>query len=558
MAVSAAQIPTGTKYRALFCAMAVNLLIGSYYMYSNMYMYVGHYLRRYNPDLDSEGKKVRVIMPIWLIIQSCCSVLSVRVADKIGFRSLNFLAFTWFTINNGLMIYVKDYYTYIGVYGVMNGMAIGFGYLPALYTAWTYFPDKKSVATGVILFCAGMSSSISSPLVTMIVNPDNLEASNEKVIDRVPTLFMYLTIIYGTITVIAGICQPPPFESAAKKEKKEIKRRATLSNNLAEKNELMGRLRGMSRVAAINNRITMREMDLVNKEMLTREFAHTFTAEHALIIGQLEVDAIEDIRQEDLLNPEIDHDSSIGDHSDPRLNLVSREDERAEELYRMSREIQENSCPSISYALRSRTFYQLAIMAFSLAIYNYFMLTVWKDLYKAVFNLTDKELSRLLIVGAAANSSFRIIIGVAMLKVGFKTLYYIAVFMAALNALTFTPVVEETKITSVGIAYLFFAFAGLGTMVTIFPTISVKAFGSNVGSRIYPMMYLCFSTASLSAYLVYTYVEDKRIMFYIFGGIAVVGLITNVFFNPEPSWTWAMVKEAEADYENIEKARLAK
>lgn len=48
--------------------MTVNLLIGSYYLQSNLYQYIGHYLRQYNPELDIEGKKVRVIMPIWLIL----------------------------------------------------------------------------------------------------------------------------------------------------------------------------------------------------------------------------------------------------------------------------------------------------------------------------------------------------------------------------------------------------------------------------------------------------------------------------------------------------------
>lgn len=136
-----------------------------------------------------------------------------RIAEKIGYRTLNFIAFAWFTLNHVMMIFVKDYYLYIGVYGVMNGMAIGFGYLPALYTAWTYFPDKKSVATGVILFCAGMSASISSPLVTMIVNPNNVDPSSKEVVENVPWLFTCLAIAYGTLTLIACSLQPAPFES---------------------------------------------------------------------------------------------------------------------------------------------------------------------------------------------------------------------------------------------------------------------------------------------------------------------------------------------------------
>ena len=64
------QIPTGTKYRALLCAMAVNFLIGSYYTYSNTYDYVAAYLKVYNPWLDQAGTKVKIILPIWLLVQS--------------------------------------------------------------------------------------------------------------------------------------------------------------------------------------------------------------------------------------------------------------------------------------------------------------------------------------------------------------------------------------------------------------------------------------------------------------------------------------------------------
>lgn len=83
-------------------------------------------------------------------------------------------------------------------------------------------------------------------------------------------------------------------------------------------------------------------------------------------------------------------DTSIEGYSDPRLNLLCTDDEKMEEMFRMSREIQETACPTLGYALKSTTFIQLAIMAFCLAIYNYFLLTAWKDIYKSVLNYGDK------------------------------------------------------------------------------------------------------------------------------------------------------------------------
>ena len=104
----------------------------------------------------------------------------------------------------------------------------------------------------------------------------------------------------------------------------------------------------------------------------------------------MNVDAIEDVRHETQLARNNEADTSIEGYSDPRENLLSKDDDKMEELYRMSREIQETACPSLWYALKSTTFIQLALMAFCLAIYNYFLLTACKDIYKSVLNYGDK------------------------------------------------------------------------------------------------------------------------------------------------------------------------
>lgn len=552
-------IPTGTKYRALLCAMAVNLLIGSYYTYSNMYMYVGNYLRTKNDWLDPENNKVKMIMPIWLITQSSFSVLSVRIGQKIGYKTLNFIAFVWFTINNVIMIFVENFYVYVLVYGVSNGIAIGFGYLPALYTAWTYFPDKKSVATGLILFCAGMSASVFSPLVTRLVNPDNLDINHPDVTKNVPKMWTILSIIYGSITLVACTLQPPPFESDTLKEKKVLKKKLAVTQNSEAKNEIQGRIRGMSVVGAMNQKITDKDLQAVNKEIIAR--AGPQAAEEAMLVGQLEGDAIEDIvhntgvftfRKTDLAGLE-----KFANHHGQKEDSLIGDKDQEDEIYRLSKEIQEQACPSFTFGLLSKTFLMLGIMSFCCSMYNYFLLLCWKTIFKVTLSLDDQKLSFLLSIGAVANSSFRVIVGLLLLKLTFKQIYFALVSVIICSSFSFYSTVPTTGSPIIGSIYLFFAFAGLGTMVTIFPTICVKAFGSDVGSKLYPCIYLCFSFSNLTCYLITSYVTDFETMFYIFGGFAVVGLLTAVLFNPEPSWHEAMVKQAQLDYEEIQKAKNA-
>lgn len=533
-------IPTGTKYRALLCAMAVNFLVGSYYTYSNTYDYVAAYLLKYNPWLDEQGTKVKIILPIWLIVQSCCSVLSVRIAEVIGYRTLNFIAFIWFCLNNLAMVFVTDYYVYVLVYGFSNGFAIGFGYLPAMYTAWTYFPESKSIATGVILFCAGISACICSPIVRMIVNPDNLNSNDPAVINRVPHLFMCLTIGYSVITLIACSLQPPPFETENLKQKRTC-RKSMKGASRDRKKQLMDRLRALSMNPMQTGEMTHREIRAVTKELIVRDMRKIET-EEMLVVGQLQNDALEDILASQATGGNDEDQYQVTDRgasiNEDNFHTPLAYDNRVstDVFYALSKEISDTACPSFKYALTSRSFMLLATMAFCCSIYNYFMLQTWKDIFKRTLHLDQNILSYLLSVGSVANSSFRIIVGFSLMKLSFRTIYMTLMCIIICSSLSFYSVVNGTQSTAVGIGYLFFSFAGLGTMVTIFPTICVKTFGSDVGSKIYPVIYLCFSIASLTAYTISSYVSEVQTIFYIFGGFAFIGLMTAIGFNPQPSW----------------------
>jgi hypothetical protein len=204
-------------------------------------------------------------------------------------------------------------------------------------------------------------------------------------------------------------------------------------------------------------------------------------------------------------------------------------------FYALSKKINDTACPSFKYALTSRSFMLLATMAFCCSIYNYFILQTWKAFCKKTLHLDQNVLSYLLSVSSIVNSSFRIIVGFLLMKLCFRTIYMTLMFIIICSSLSFYSVVNGTQSTAVGIGYLFFSFAGLGTMVTIFPTICVKTFGSDVGSKIYPVVYLCFSIASLTAYTISSYMSEVQTIFYIFGGIAFIGLMTAIVFNPQPS-----------------------
>ena len=543
----AQKIDKFTKYRALICAMAVNFMIGSYYMYSNMYIYVSHYLRNQpGNDMDKEGKKAQLIMPIWLMVQSCVSVLSVKIGEKIGFKTLNYIAFVWFTLNNLAMIYVKDYYVYVAVYGVSNGIAIGCGYLPAMYTAWTYFPDRKSVATGVILFCAGMSASISSPIVTRIVNPNNVDPSEKEVYERVPYLFQCLTIAYGSITLLACTFQPAPFQSSNAIEKKELKRKLTLAKTSEDRQNIQGRIRGLSIAGqGLAHHLTEKDVERVTKELFLRDIGPK-TGMEALVMNQLDPEALEDLVtvqttdgrktfkvKTEILN--LDHlEASLADDLQDGARMTG------EQIYEFSKELELTECPSFGAGFFSVSFLMMALMAFCTAIFNYFFLVAWKGIFKTNLSFSDSGLANLLIIGAAANSSFRILVGILMMKLSFKQLYVTMVLTIMFLSFTCDSLVLKPQNQVLGMVYLFFSFGCLGTMITIFPTTCIQVFGSQVGPKLYPCIFVCFSLASLGAYTILRIFSDPVVMFYMLGGIATFGFLLSIFFNPHPTWKKAV------------------
>ena len=183
--------------------MAVNLMVGFFYMFSSMYLYVASYLRLSDKSIDLDGKKVLVIMPVWIMCQCLTSLVSIKVAERIGFWSLNLIAFVWFSLNHLLIAQVTSFYGFVIVYGVFNGLAMGLGFLPALYISWTYYPTKKSIVTGCVVFCSGISACILSPIITHLVNPDNLNDHDPEVAKRVPYMFRCLALAFSSITLVA-------------------------------------------------------------------------------------------------------------------------------------------------------------------------------------------------------------------------------------------------------------------------------------------------------------------------------------------------------------------
>lgn len=190
--------------RALISAMLINILIGSYYVYGNINEYCANFI-------GVDPKQTMFIQPLWLFVQGTGVVFSIRLCEKFGYRLINFWSFFIYILTNLACAWIKNLWLFFLSFGIISGIVVGFGYLPSLYIAWTYFPNNKSQITGCILFFAGLSTLILAPLSTGIVNPDNLDPADPRVTERVPMMWYCISGQYTVIFITSVSLQPKPW-----------------------------------------------------------------------------------------------------------------------------------------------------------------------------------------------------------------------------------------------------------------------------------------------------------------------------------------------------------
>ena len=524
------------KIRAVVCGMLVNLLIGSYYCYSNINPYVAKYLQ-------TDATNTIVVQQIWISVQSVSTILAVKVADYIGYWWANLISFVLFSLLHLFISWVTDYMTFLLVYGIFAGAFIGIGYLQALYISWTYFPEHKSIVTGIILFCTGISATILSPVTTAIVNPDNLSSKDPRYGDRVPILFRYLALIYGVITVIGCLLQPPPFVSKhykkleaaqqafKKQEFRDDKHKHEVHRTLERHNSVKidGKVLNEDHIHSVHT-------DELHQEL--RQHGCHGGESHSLIAGLLNKPRLADLI---LPGRKFHKEEPVSTNTSPQpgheLENWSKEKKmeishHGEAIEKRLSEIREThyAYGSVREVFRDKNVWILMGMGYFGAIYQYFVNSNWKDYYQRLIpGTSDSDMALILSYGAIANSVVRVIAGFVLVKISFRYLYWIQIALGIFGAFTFLAFINSY---GVGVLYMIMALGAIGLQFTLFPTACCTIFGSTIGPKIYPWVFMCFSLGNFTQYFLYRFYGkpyNPSAMFYIFGAFACFGAAISFF-----------------------------
>ena len=587
-----ARVPRLTKIRAIICASICNFMIGAYYFFSNINSYVASYLRQYDPSVSP--KDTLLIMPVYIVMQSLGSILSIKLSSRYGYVMVSNVSYAVFALASLAMVFCTNYWMFVFLYGFLNGLVIGTGYMPALCIAWTYYPDKKSIITGISLFTAGFSASILSPMSTLIVNPQNIKdyENDPRVYNRVPYLFFCLFLLYGGLNLVGIILQPPPFETSAVKELRQLSEVEKIAEEEIEKHKKESPTKKKSEAGVLGTPLVDEKEHPHHphhtKEEMRRELADELMKENKGYIPAEEAFAMANMNNEDLANlvgpkksiqhiihdrkqsirenirQEFQHGNDVRQSirmmqqaptkpshlaeleslvndilKRPPENYVSIEDDK--NYKRSVAQHVHTDCPSLKKGLMSWSFFCLCVMAYSCSIYNYFMNSVWKQFYVTKIEVSDSQMALILSYGAFANSIVRVLSGFALQRYDFKYVFLLLVFSTAFCCFT----INFTLVNYVvGALYSMTVFGGIGVQVTIFPTVCTKVFGPLIGPKVFPFVFSFFSMANLTQYFMLKLTDDWGFMFFTYGIIACVGIFFGLIFNSSPDWS-------EANYEHL-------
>lgn len=205
--------------KAILCvlgAILINLTLGTFYSIGNVIPYVASYMRN-NGNGNVETEHGTWITASFLLGQGFFIIVGAYIEQKINNRAATIAGCVVHCASTFLTIWaIKiNLLAVIIVYGLGSGIGAGSAYISSIIAAQKWFPRSKGIFTGIIVAGFGFGGLIFTSLQTMYMNPDNIPPSasgyfEESVYNRVPSLFLYMGLIFTVAQAIGCLLAFPP------------------------------------------------------------------------------------------------------------------------------------------------------------------------------------------------------------------------------------------------------------------------------------------------------------------------------------------------------------
>ena len=205
---------------SIISAIIMNIICGSLYSWAGINGYFISYLK-YKGSPLIEIKDGYFFGPIITFSSMCFSPLMTLLDDKIGIKLMSLLSTIIVLITNILLYHSTNIFY---VYGcmVMFGIINSINYMPLIKNCLLYFPDKKGLINGFILFGYGTSSLIYNSIADYLINPEYKKINpstgffDKDIALNVQNYLIFFNIFNGIMAVISFLLQ---FEYKKEKDK---------------------------------------------------------------------------------------------------------------------------------------------------------------------------------------------------------------------------------------------------------------------------------------------------------------------------------------------------
>lgn len=158
-------------YRVVFGGVLIHLVLGTFYLWGGISIYVASYLRHYDPDITID--LVKGVFPFMMITINAGMSLGVKLANRFGPKIVIGIAMLVFCFSTFVCGFITSFIPFFAVYAGLIGFSSGIIYMVPVNCGWRYFPTKKGKVSGFIIGGYGLGSFIFNFIALALVNPNN-------------------------------------------------------------------------------------------------------------------------------------------------------------------------------------------------------------------------------------------------------------------------------------------------------------------------------------------------------------------------------------------------
>ena len=205
----------------------VHLVLGSFYLWGNINVYVTSYYRLHS-DRNLTITVSSALFCLMLLGISIGFFFTLPLAKKLGFRLAAMGEALLIAVCVFVSSYMDNFWLFVMFFGIFFGILNGLLYMLPVYLACQYFPNSKGVISGIITGFFGLATIFSSLIAQHMINPDNLQASikdgsdkyfDAEVADHLIKFIRYLALYYLILGLVgSSLFFDPPKENNIKTE----------------------------------------------------------------------------------------------------------------------------------------------------------------------------------------------------------------------------------------------------------------------------------------------------------------------------------------------------